>query len=909
MSRTSRIFATLPSFVGVRRTVRGKLMRVVLITTLIALGVAGIAMLTVDLGRYQQSWASDLTTEASILAVSIAPALAFNDHETAVRDLSALKARPRVMAAALYAADGSVYASFVRDGALPLPSRPPPQGIRSSGQRVEYAQEIARNGEVLGTLYLRARYDTAGRVAAYLSIFALVTLLAVAVAFLLSRRLQRNITEPLDAMAVLARTVVTRRDYSLRVKKTSDDEIGVVVDAFNNMLDEVDTRSRALENSNRALEESNRALTEEAEVRKSTQAALDVATARLESTLAAAEIGTWLWDIEKNDFTADRNLTALYGLEERTLNGDPELHYSHIHPEDLDAVKKAERDALSTGVFASTEFRVQLANGTVKWMARRGKVQLDEQGRAVFMSGLLIDITAQKQAEQALRSSEKLYRAIGESINYGVWVCDRQGHNIYASESFLRLIGFTQEQYSNLGWAEALNPDDVRATIAAWDETIRSGSVWYREHRVRGQDGLYHAVLSQGVPIRGEDGEISGWAGINLDISRLKLTEEALRLADRRKDEFLATLAHELRNPLAPVRHAVKVLESKALRVEQDQWARDVISRQVRRMALLLDDLLDVSRITQGRLELKIETVSLTSIIEAAVETARPLLDTRHHQLTIELPSEPVMLMVDPLRMSQSLSNLLTNSAKYMDERGQIILCAALSPEEVILSVKDTGIGIEPESQAGLFEMFSQVKSAVARSDGGLGIGLSLVKGLVELHGGTVDLQSAGAGLGSEFRIHLPRSVVVPLPVATQPGSSAPSSQTSGHRVLLADDNRDAADSLAMLLEMNGYQVTVGYNGEQALQLARQSRPSVMILDIGMPDITGFEVAQRVRAESWGPELYLIAVTGWGQKEDKARAIAAGFDHHLTKPVDPDEVERVLQAFFQRRLGNELPPA
>jgi PAS domain S-box-containing protein len=883
-------------------------MRVVLVTTLIALCFAGVAMLTVDLSRYQKSWASDLSTEASILAVSLAPALAFNDHEAAVRNLSALKARPRVMAAALYAADGRVYASFVRDGALPLPSRPPPEGIRTSGQRVEYAHQIARNGEVLGTLYLRARYDTMGRVAAYLSIFALVTLLAVAVAFLLSRRLQRSITEPLDAMAVLARTIVTRRDYSLRVEKTSDDEIGVVVDAFNKMLEEVETRSRALEDSNRASEESNRALTEEVEVRKSTQAALDVATARLESTLAAAEIGTWLWDIEKNDFTADRNLTTLYGLDERALDGAPELHYRHIHPEDLDAVKKSELDALRTGVFASTEFRVKLANGTVKWMARRGKVQLDEHGRAIFMSGLLIDISAQKQAEQALRTSEKLYRAIGESINYGVWVCDRQGRNVYASESFLQLIGFTQKQLSNLGWAEAQHPDDMRATIAAWDETVRSGSVWYREIRVRGQDGRYHAVLSQGVPIRGEDGEISGWAGINLDISRLKLTEEALRLADRRKDEFLATLAHELRNPLAPVRHAVKVLESKALKAEQDQWARDVISRQVRRMALLLDDLLDVSRITQGRLELKIETVSLTSLIEAAVETARPLIDTKHHQLTIESPSEPVMLKVDPLRMSQSLSNLLTNSAKYMEERGQIILRAALSSEEIILSVKDTGIGIEPEAQAGLFEMFSQVKSTIARSEGGLGIGLALVKGLVQLHGGTVDLQSAGARLGSEFTIHLPRSVVVPLPVAASPGSSAPSDQTSGHRVLLADDNRDAADSLAMLLEMNGYHVTVGYNGEEALQLARQSRPSVMILDIGMPDMTGFEVARRVRIEPWGAEVCLIAVTGWGQKEDKARAIAAGFDHHLTKPVDPDEVERVLQAFFKRRLGNELPP-
>ncbi len=902
----SRFFAPLPSFVGVRRTVRGKLMRIVLVTTLIAVCVAGIAMLTVDLTRFQNSWASDLSAEASVLAVSIAPALAFNDHETAVRNLAALKARPRVMAAAIYANDGTVYASFVRDNALPLPIRRPPEGIRTSGQRVEYAHVIARNGEVLGTLYLRAKYDTLGRAATYLGIFALVTLLAVAVAFLMSRRLQRGLTEPLDAMAVLARAIVIRRDYSLRVEKTSDDEIGVVVDAFNNMLEEVGIRSSALESANRALEDSNRALTEEVEVRKSTQAALDVATARLDSTLAAAEIGTWLWDIEKNDFTADKNLTALYGLDEHALNGSPDLHYGHIHPGDLEAVQRSEQEALTSGIFVSTEFRVKLANGVEKWMARRGKVQLNEKGKAVFMSGLLIDITAQKEAEKALRTSEKLYRAIGESINYGVWVCDRDGKNTYASESFLQLIGFTQEQCANLGWGDALHPDDAGETIAAWEECVRRGAVWYREHRVRDRDGFFHPVLAQGVPIRAEDGEIAGWAGINLDIGRLKSSEEALRLADRRKDEFLATLAHELRNPLAPVRHAAKILESKTLEAEQDHWARDVIARQVRRMALLLDDLLDVSRITQGRLELKIETVSLNSIIDAAVETGRPLLDAKQHRLTIELPNVPVLLTVDALRVSQSLSNLLTNSAKYTNEGGQIDLRVALSSEEIVLSVKDTGIGIEPEAQAGLFEMFSQVRSAIARSEGGLGIGLALVKGFVQLHGGTVEVRSAGAGLGSEFRIHLPRSVVVPF-VEPQESASPPKSDiTSGSRVLLADDNHDAADSLAMLLGMNGYSVTVGYNGMEALQLARQSPPSIMILDIGMPDITGFEVARRVRLEAWGEDIYLIALSGWGQKEDKARAIASGFDYHLTKPVDPAELEKILQSFFKRQLDPDV---
>jgi PAS domain S-box-containing protein len=769
--RLARAWRPLPSFTDVRRSVRSKLMRVVLATTMIALLVAGIATLTVDLNRYQRSWASDLSTEALILAVSIAPALAFNDHEAAVRNLAALKARPRVKAAAIYLTDGSIYASFVPAGAIPLPDRPPPEGITTSGQRVEFVHSIQRNGELLGTLYLRAQYDSVARAEAYLSIFGLVTMLGLLVAFFLSRQLHRSIAEPLDAMAAIARRIVTQRDYSLRVEKTSDDEIGVVVDAFNSMLEEVGTRSRA-------LEESNRALTEEVEARKSTQAALSQATTRLESTMAAAEIGTWRWDIGKNDFTADRNLTALYGLNEHALDGAPRLHYGHIHPEDLPAVRESEQSALSTGVFAAIEFRVRLANGSDKWMAQRGKVQLDENGKAVLISGLLIDITAQKEAE------------------------------------------------------------------------------------------------------------------------------EALRLADRRKDEFLATLAHELRNPLAPVRHAVKVLESQSLDATKDQWARAVISRQVRRMALLLDDLLDVSRITQGRLALKVETVSLASLVEAAVETARPLIEAKKHLLTIELPQEPVMLTVDPLRLSQSLSNLLTNGAKYMDEGGQIILKAAVSEQEFTLSVKDTGIGIEREALAGLFEMFSQVRGAIARSEGGLGIGLALVKGLVGLHNGTIVAHSDGPGLGSEFTIHLPGAIVAP---STAKGDVeqlplAPLADAR-HKILVADDNSDAADSLAMLLEMNGYSVSVGHSGEEALQLGRQALPSAMILDIGMPDITGYEVARRVRRERWGSGVYLIAVTGWGQQEDKSRAIAAGFDHHMTKPVDPDEVQRLLDAFFNRRVG------
>ncbi|HEY4973340.1 MAG TPA: PAS domain-containing protein, partial [Steroidobacteraceae bacterium] len=598
-----------------RESVRGKLMGVVSATTVTALLVAGSALLWHDLTAYRHSWTSDLTTEASILSISMGPALAFDDQAAAERNLVALEARPQVLVAALYLPSGELYADYVRSGAGAPPSHLPPAsaGARTSGERVELTQRIVRNGEWLGTIYLRARYDVVGRVVAYLGILAIVIAGSVFAALILSTALQRVITAPLDAMSDVARQIVHQRDYSLRVQKTSDDEIGLVVDAFNSMLNEVHSRTQALEQSNAALQA-------EVQVRQAAEAALGRASARLESAMAAAEIGSWVWDPQTNEATIDRNLAALYGFEdERYLNENPLLRRQLIHPDDQQAVSDADARALESGLLPSTQFRLVQPDGSIRWVARRGKVHFDASGKPVLLAGVLIDVTAQKLAEQALSNSERLYRAIGESIDYGVWVCDVEGRNTYSSEPFLRLLGLTQEQCSGVGWVERLHPADAAATMEAWRECVRSGGNWYRDHRFRGADGEYHAVLAKGVPIRDENGRISGWAGINLDISRLKHTENALRAADRRKDEFLATLAHELRNPLAPIRNAAKLLEAPGADERQRQWGRDVIARQVQRMALLLDDLLDVSRITSGRLQLRKEPVDLASLVASAV--------------------------------------------------------------------------------------------------------------------------------------------------------------------------------------------------------------------------------------------------------------------------------------------------
>jgi signal transduction histidine kinase len=368
-------------------------------------------------------------------------------------------------------------------------------------------------------------------------------------------------------------------------------------------------------------------------------------------------------------------------------------------------------------------------------------------------------------------------------------------------------------------------------------------------------------------------------------------TEMSLRDSDRRKDEFLATLAHELRNPLAPIRQAVNISQNPAATEAQKTWSHDVITRQVQHMSLLLDDLLDISRITRGTLELRRKRTQLASVVESAIETARPAIDAKRHTLGVHLPHQPLTLDVDPLRLSQVLSNLLTNAAKYTDPDGQLRIDAELLGGEVVIRVADNGIGIAPEAMPDLFTMFSQVRSVHDRSDGGLGIGLALSRGLIELHGGRLDAHSAGLGAGSEFVVRLPASVQVQ---AEPPAPSLPEEAAlRRRRVLVADDNVDAGESLAMLLRLDGHEVVLASNGTQAVELFERVKPEIAILDIGMPGLNGYEVARRIRQKVKDGVL-LIAVTGWGQEADKARAAVSGFDHHFTKPVEPGVLSELV---------------
>lgn len=374
----------------------------------------------------------------------------------------------------------------------------------------------------------------------------------------------------------------------------------------------------------------------------------------------------------------------------------------------------------------------------------------------------------------------------------------------------------------------------------------------------------------------------------------LRQNQEALREADRRKDEFLALLAHELRNPLAPIRYALATSRKAGRTLEQQKRAEEVIERQVAHMSRLLDDLLDVSRITHGTLGLKKSRTELTLVLGAAIEAARPILDSKHHTLSLDLPKQTVRLEADPVRLAQVFSNLLINAAKYTDAGGSIELRATREGSGVVVGVRDNGMGISADMMSRLFTLFSQAHTALGRSEGGLGVGLALVRGLVALHGGRVEARSDGPGRGSEFIVRLPVGVAVPEVSQVEVSADDPAAD-AGLKILVVDDSRDAADTCATVLELSGHEVQTAYNGRRALELARTFRPHALLLDIGLPDVNGYELARTIRAAPWGGGMLLIAVTGWGQDEDRRRALEAGFDHHLTKPIAAETLESLLQ--------------
>jgi signal transduction histidine kinase len=440
-----------------------------------------------------------------------------------------------------------------------------------------------------------------------------------------------------------------------------------------------------------------------------------------------------------------------------------------------------------------------------------------------------------------------------------------------------------------------LHPDDAEATIQAWKECVATGKQWDTEHRFRGVDGKWHPILARGVPVRNEKGEIRVWAGINLDISKLKDVENELRIVDQRKNEFIATLAHELRNPLAPLRnglHIMRIAQNDSVAIEQ---AREMMERQLQHMVRLIDDLMDLSRISRGKIDLRRNKVDVGSILRNALETSKPLIEQSEHSLTLNLPSEPLFVEADLIRMAQVFANLLNNAAKYTPPKGEIEMSVESNGREAIIQVRDNGIGIPEHMLSKVFDMFTQIdRTEDGPSPGGLGIGLSIVKRLVEMHGGQIEVRSQGYGLGSQFIVRLPLMQQVSKSKPAVITDQSINGTTAGRRILIVDDHEDSLSSLATMLSILGNNVRTARDGVTALQTAEDFRPEIVFLDIGMPRLNGYDACREIRKRNWANQTVIVALTGWGQDEDKERSTEAGFNHHLVKPIEFEALEKIF---------------
>ncbi|WP_250504577.1 ATP-binding protein [Caballeronia sp. AZ7_KS35] len=526
-------------------------------------------------------------------------------------------------------------------------------------------------------------------------------------------------------------------------------------------------------------------------------------------------------------------------------------------------------------------FLVAAGQQLAKVARRAGRAEAASQDAAERL--LQVEREARHRFDVALNSAGVPFFILTPIVRDGV-VAELRWE--YLNEAAARLfdqpaavvIGTSTSYVRPMGWdsdvlLERLAPLAERAGRDAFDVRIQGdlGEQWF------------HVVAAS------LGGAVVAWFG---DVTPRVRAEQALSEADRRKDEFLATLAHELRNPLAPIRQVAEILEQPRLTEERTQWCVKVLRRQSAAMALLLDDLLDVSRITRGALTLRKEVVALREVIDEAIEIARPIVEGKAHELVVRPPARPLHIEADRLRLAQVLGNLLTNAAKYTPPGGRIELAARADDAEIVLSVEDNGIGIEPDKLSAIFSMFSQINPDHHR-DGGLGIGLALSKSLIELHGGRLTASSAGKNRGSCFSIHLAAECRVAA--APAPARDTPAVALAKRCILVVDDNIDAADALTAVLELEGHEVRTVYSGEEAIDVLNHYSPEVVLLDLGLPGMSGIDVARRIRATPATKDVTLIAITGWGQPQDRERTAEAGFDFHFTKPVDVVQLNEAIE--------------
>ncbi len=636
-------------------------------------------------------------------------------------------------------------------------------------------------------------------------------------------------------------------------------------------------------------------------VRKKAEAALWESEERLGLALSGGKMGMWDWDMRSGQSVWNAMEYELLGLKEGDSSPSAELFFRHVHPEDLAPLRRSLDEVRPERPDWNYDCRIFRADGALRWVAAVGRTQYDADGRPERMFGVNFDITEHKESEAALRESEARLGGILRRSPAGIVQTDATGCMTLVNPRWCEMLGYSEAELLGRSIIEVTHPSFVDETRTAVGSLAAGGPDFQIEKAYCRKDGSTLHAQSNVAAIRSPTGEFLGLISVVLDISeRLRIEEVSRRLAeelsevDRRKDDFLATLAHELRNPLAPIRNGLQIMKLPHVDAGTVEKSRSMMERQVEQMTRLIDDLMDVSRINRGKIQLQKTRMSLADAVRNAVDTSRPLIDVQGHELFVDMPAEPVYLEGDLIRLSQVFANLLNNSAKYTDPGGRIRLSVERQGNDAVVSVSDNGVGIPPDMLANVFDMFAQIDGSLERTQGGLGIGLNIVKRLVEMHGGTITAESGGPGLGSTFTVRLPLALSLPDEISCDPSTDEQDSPTSRRRILVADDNRDGAFTLAMVLKLMGNNTQTAHDGLEAVAASEAFKPDVILMDIGMPKLNGYDACRRIREQPWADGVVIVALTGWGREEDRQKSKDAGFNGHLVKPVDHAALMKLL---------------
>lgn len=618
-----------------------------------------------------------------------------------------------------------------------------------------------------------------------------------------------------------------------------------------------------------------------------------------ESTAETAmRLGTW-----ENLNGEEQLSTAVWRTIETLSEQVSRLHQPVVTTEFLNDESTRCELAKVTGFGACASFPLLAADrllGTVTFATRRAAQFRGGDLATIEAVCSLVSTTLERmRLSHELRQSEQRYRTIIDATSAVTWACPPDGLHVRPQPSWMSFTGQSSSEMLGDGWTKAIHPEDLGTAFSKWNEAVIAGRPFTNEHRIRRHDGQWRWMSVCVAPICDAAGNIVEWFGMCLDVTTRKHSEERLRNADRRKDEFLATLAHELRNPLTPIKAGVDILKLCVGDPATVENARAMMERQVEQMSRLIDDLMDVSRIRSGKIVLQKSIFLLNRAIQIATETSRVLIDKKKQHLIIELPDEPIYVNCDLARLSQVLANLLNNAAKYTDIEGHIRLSVQRFGNDVRIQVEDNGIGIPNDMLERVFELFSQVDSSLEKSHGGLGIGLTLAKRLIEMHQGTLTAASEGPGQGSTFTVHLHNAASDrggPLFLTSQQ-TCQPSACL---KILVIDDHADVAEVLVTMLSLIGHSARIACDGVQGLTMAESLKPDVIIMDLGMPKLSGFETCLRIRQQPWGKDMLIVALSGWGDDRSKRKGLEHGFDHYITKPVALDELANLLSMRRQR---------